>query len=90
MSEWTQTNRRIAMWSATAAAALGVIYVVVGLIGVVTRRPSANPLMQVDPFLAILELLIILSAVVLVVMMVAVHAYAGPERGIFSHAALAF
>jgi len=63
---------------------------VVGLIGVVTRRPSANPLLQVDPYLAILEVLIILSAVVLVVMMAAVHAYALPERAIFARTALAF
>jgi hypothetical protein len=63
---------------------------VVGLIGVVTRRPSANPILQVDPYLAILEVLIILSAVVLVVMMAAVHAYALPERAIFARTALAF
>jgi len=78
------------MSSAAAVVTLGVFYVVVGLIGVVTRRQSASPLTQVDPYLAILEVTIIVSAVVLVVMMASVHAYAPPERGIFSHAALAF
>ena len=63
---------------------------VVGLIGVVARPPSPGPLRQVDPYLAILEALIILFAVVLVAMMVAVYTFAHPERKTFSLAALAF
>src|SRR5215472_5044751 len=62
MSEWTQTDRRIGIWSATSAATIGVIYVVVGLIGIAARPPSRLALSQVDPYLAILEVLIILSA----------------------------
>jgi len=90
MSEWTQTDRRIGVWSATSATAIGIIYVVVGLIGVVARPRSPNPLRQVDPYLAILEALIILSAVVLVIMMAAVYAYAPPVRKTYALAALAF
>jgi len=90
MSGWTQTDWRVGMWSAMSAATIGAIFVVVGLIGVVARPPSSEPLQQVDPYLAILETLMILFAVLLVVMMAAVYAYAPPERKTFSLAALAF
>jgi uncharacterized membrane protein len=90
MSEWTQTDWRVGMWSALDAATIGAIFVVVGLIGVAARPPSPEPLQQVDPYLAILEALMILFAVLLVVMMAAVYAYATPERKTPSLAALAF
>jgi divalent metal cation (Fe/Co/Zn/Cd) transporter len=90
MSEWTQTDWRIGMWSATGAATIGVIFVLVGLIGVVARPPSPEPLHQVDPYLAILETLMISFAILLVIMMAAVYASAPPERKTFSLAALAF
>jgi uncharacterized membrane protein len=90
MSEWTQADWRVGMWSALGAATIGAIFVVVGLIGVVARPPSPEPLQQVDPYLAILEALMILFAVLLVVMMAAVYAYAPPERKTSSLAALAF
>lgn len=88
MSEWTQTDWRIGMWSAMSAATIGAIFVVIGLIGVVARPPTSEPLHQVDPYLAILESLI-LFAVLLVIMMAAAYAYAPPERKTFSLAALA-
>jgi hypothetical protein len=90
MSEWTQTDWRFGMWSAISAAMIGAIFVVVGLIGVVARPPSSEPLRQVDPYLAILETLMILFAVVLVIMIAAVYAFAPLERKTFSLAALAF
>ncbi len=55
MSQWTQTDWRFGMWSATSAATIGVVYVFVGLIGVVARLPSPDGLRQVDPYLAVLE-----------------------------------
>jgi uncharacterized BrkB/YihY/UPF0761 family membrane protein len=73
-----------------SAAMIGAIFVVVGLIGVVARPPSAEPLHQVDPYLAILESLMILFAFLLVFMMAAVYAFVPPERKTFSLAALAF
>lgn len=90
MSEWTQTDRRVAMWSATCAATIGVAFVLVGLIGVVARPASQDPLRQVDPYLAILEILMILFAAVLVTMMAALYAYAPPDRRTFSITAIAF
>ena len=90
MSEWSQTDRRIGMCSAASAATIGFIYIVVGLIGVVARPPSPDALRQVDPYLAILEALIVLSAAALVIMIIAIHAYAPHERKTFSLMALPF
>ncbi len=90
MSHWTQSDRRIGAWSATCAAILGVVYVIVGAIGVVARPRGLGPLSQVDPYLAVLEILIILFAVSVVVMMAGVYASASPERKAYSLAALAF
>jgi hypothetical protein len=89
MSGWTQTDRCLGVWSATSAAIIGAVYVVVGLIGVVARPPGLSPLRQVDPFLAILEILILLLAVAMVAVIAAVYAYASPEHKTFALAALA-
>jgi hypothetical protein len=78
------------MWSATSAATIGFIFVVVGLIGVVARPPSSDALRQVDPYLAILEILMVLFAVVLVIMTAAVYTYAAPDRKTSALTALAF
>jgi len=90
MSEWTQTDRRIGMWSAGSGATIAVLYVITGLIGLTARPPGPNPLGQVDPYLAVLEILMSLAAVDLVILMAAVYAYAAPDRKTFALAALAF
>lgn len=90
MSEWTQPDRRIGMFSAIAVVTIIAVYISTGLIGVVARSPHSSTLQQVDPYLAILECLIILAAVTLVVMMAAVYAYAPPNRKAYALAALAF
>jgi hypothetical protein len=89
MGEWTPADRRIGLWSATSVVVLWVMYVTVGLVGVVVRPPSPNPLNQADPYLAMLEILMSLCAVALVVMMAAVYCYAPPDRKTHSLAALA-
>lgn len=89
MSDWTQTDRRIGIWSAAAVAVIIGAYIIVGLVGFVARPPNPDPLHEVDPYLAILEILIILVAVALVVMMTAVYAYAPPNQKTHSLVALA-
>ena len=78
------------MTSAITVVVIVVVYVLTGLMGVVARPQRSRLLQQVDPYLAILEYLIILAAVTLVVLMAAVYAYARPERKIYGRAALAF
>jgi len=84
VSAYTRTDLRIGLWSASSVAVLGAIYVVTGGIGIVARPPSPELLRQVDPFLAILEVLIMLSAVAQSAMIAAVHAYAPPDKKTYS------
>lgn len=70
-------------------AGLAAIYAAIGAIGMAHRPPGSYPLRQVDPFLAILEFLILLVAAALVVMMAVVYRYAASERKIHSLTALA-
>jgi uncharacterized membrane protein len=81
---------RVGMWSAACAAVTGVVYVLVGIVGVVQRPPGSRTLQQVDPYLAIMEVLILISAVSLVVMMAAVYEYAERGRKALGLAAFAF
>lgn len=92
MSSWTSTDRRIGRSSALAVFFIGVVYVITGAVGVVFGGGLAqgDPFTQVDPFLAILELLIILAAAPMIVMMAAVHAYAPRGAKTYSLAALCF
>src|SRR5215471_636806 len=88
--EQTRMDRRVGLWSAASAATMGLVYVFVGLLGAVARPPGPDPLRLVDPYLAILEILIILSAVALIMMMAAVHACAAPECKTLAMASLSF
>ena len=90
MSEWTQVDRRIGMWSAAIGATIGFVYVITGLIGIAARPPGPNPLNEVDPYLALLEIFMSLAAVDLVILMAAVYAYAAPDRKTLALAALSF
>lgn len=90
MTEQACVDRRIGKWAAISVAAIALVYVIVGIIGVVAQARHTDPLRQVDPFLFILELLIFLCAPTLVVMMTAVHANAPPERKTYSLVALGF
>ena len=90
MRDWTQRDRHIGIWSAASVPAIVVVYVIVGLIGVVVHPPSANLLSQVDPYLAILEVLLSPAALHLIVLMAAIYAYAPSDRKTLALAALAF
>ena len=87
---WTETERRIGIRSATALAVLGIVYLGVGAVGVLMRPPGLPMLAQVDPYLAMLEALIVASALVLVVTMAALRAYAAAERRLQARIAFAF
>jgi hypothetical protein len=90
MAVWSRGDRRLGLWSAVSVVLISLIYLLVGLIGLVERPPNLPALRQVDPFLAILEFLIILTAVSLVAMMAAVHAYASPAKKSLALVALGF
>jgi hypothetical protein len=82
MADWTPTDRRIGTWSAAAVVLFGVIYVGTGATWFATSTDArARRLLQpTDPFLAIMEALILLCAPALVALFAAIHAYAPRDR----------
>ena len=64
MNQAERTIRQVGMWSASGTAIVGIVYVCVGALGVLFRPSGGTLLRQVDPYLAILEILIILAALV--------------------------
>jgi cytochrome c oxidase subunit IV len=85
--EALEANRKVGRWSALAVFYLGLLYVVCGAVGTFFGGSFWPPL-QIDPFLAILEALIILAAPIMVVMMAAVHSCGPQDKKAFSLTAL--
>jgi hypothetical protein len=84
-------GRGIGVWSAGAVVAIVAAYLVTGFVWLFSGGWTSPQLFRPpDPFLAILEVLLLLSAAALVVVMAAVHANAPADRKAFSLAALAF
>lgn len=78
---------RLGVWSASSLCVIGVAYVVALAVGFASAG-LAEPI--VDPLLAVIEILTLLSAPILVVLMAAVHAYAAPQYKVHSLVAFAF
>jgi hypothetical protein len=76
---------RAASW---AVFSLLVIYAVTTALGFLSLKSPQEPIG--DPYFTMMELLIILIAPLMVVSMVALHAYASPESKAYSLTALAF
>jgi hypothetical protein len=80
-----RTLGRIAAWSVFV---LCVIYAVTTVLGLLSLKAPQDPIG--DPYFTIMELLIILLAPLLVITMIAVHAYAPREVKAYSFVALVF
>jgi len=80
--------RNLGKWSALATFVLELLYVPVLVVGFIAQGNFSDPLG--DPYLAILEILILMMAPAMVSMMAAVHAVAAPEDKVFSLTAFAF
>ena len=78
---------RLGSWSALAIFLLGVAYVVT-LTAAVTVHGLTEPI--VDPILAIMEVLTLISAPLMVIVMAAIHTYASVDRKVYGLIALAF
>ena len=81
------SNAEVGRWSSFAVFLVGVAYGVALIIGFATRGLSA-PI--VDPLLAIMETLTLIAALLLLVMMAAIHGRASGDRRAVSAIALAF
>jgi hypothetical protein len=86
MSDWTPSARIVGIWSALGTFFIFLAYIPVLAVGFASAGNVEDPLK--DPYLAILEVLIMLIAPLMVLMMVAVHAYASETTKAFSMAAL--
>jgi hypothetical protein len=80
------------MWSAAAIFAFSVVYIITGVIWVLVSTSGAGVqgLEPSEPFLTILETLILLCTPALVGLFAAIHAYAPPDRKTCSLAAFGF
>lgn len=78
-----QTIGQIAAW---AVFALGLLYAVTTVLGLLSLESAQDPIG--DPFFTLMELLTIAIAPLMVVTLVAVHSYARPEVKLYSLMAL--
>jgi hypothetical protein len=81
------SGNRLGSWSAVAVFLIGIAYLVTLAIGFAVHG-LAEPI--VDPILAIMEVLTLMSAPLMVVMMAAIHDRASVNRKIYGVIALAF
>ncbi|RXA20576.1 hypothetical protein EQO05_05525 [Methanosarcina sp. MSH10X1] len=85
---FTGQHRTIGRIASFAASSLLLTYGITLVFGFLSLRSPSDPIG--DPYFSILELLIIVTAPLMVIVMVAVHAYASPDTKIYSLASLAF
>jgi hypothetical protein len=84
----TPASRRIGKAAALALVFFGVAYVVITALGLVSLKSPQEPIP--DPYFFLMELLIVVTAPLYVVVMVAVHASASRSVKVYSVMALAF
>jgi hypothetical protein len=86
--QFTAAARRLGMSSAVGVALLGTAYGATLAAGLLSLPSPEDPVR--DPFFSVLEILIILLAPLMVVLMVAVHAWTSAQLKTYSLAALVF
>ena len=85
---FTPQHRTIGRAAAWAVFVLGVMYAVTTILGFLSLKSPQDQIS--DPYFSIMELLIVIMASLMVVVMVAVHAYAPPDAKAYSLIALIF
>ena len=85
---FTPQHRIIGRAAAWAAFGFGVVYAVVTALGFLSLQSPQDPIG--DPFFTLMEILLILTVPLMLVSMVAVHAYAAPADKVYSLTALIF
>jgi hypothetical protein len=87
-SDFTLQHRTIGRAAAWAVFCLGMMYAVTTVLGFRSLQLPDDAIG--DPFFTIMELLIIFISPLMIISMVAVHAYAPPDTKVFSLTALIF
>ncbi len=85
---FTPQHRAIGRAAAWAVFFLGVVYAVTTVLGLLSLKSPQDPIG--DPFFSMMELLIVFMAPLMVISMIAVHAYAPREVKVYSLTALVF
>jgi hypothetical protein len=85
---FTRQHRMLGRAAAFAVFSLLIAYAVTLVLGFLSLKSPSDPIG--DPYFTILELLIVVMAPLLVIVMIAVHAYASPETKMYSLTSLAF
>ena len=80
-TDFTPQHRAIGRTAAWAVFLLGILYAVITILGLRSLKSPQDPIS--DPFFFIMELLIVLMAPLMVISMIAVHAYASPEVKVY-------
>jgi hypothetical protein len=86
------TERRIGKWAAIAVVAIAVVYIATGTMWLVPNisRVTIQTLAPSEPYLTIMEVLMLLLNPAMVVLFAAIHAYASPTKKPYSLAAFGF
>jgi hypothetical protein len=86
--DFTPHHRAVGRIAAWALFITGVVYAITTVLGLLSLKSPQDPIG--NPYVTIMELLIILTAPLYIISMVAVHAYAPPEAKAYSLTALIF
>src|SRR6266566_3137212 len=86
--DWTPSARRLGIVGGWTLFGMGLAYVVTMLAGFVTAGNLTDPIK--DPYLAIMELMIVVQAPIVVLLFAVIHAYAKRAYRVFSLTAFGF
>ena len=92
MNSWTPTDRRIGRWSAIAVVVIVAVYITTGTIWLVSNINSVTllTLAPSEPYLTIMEVLMLLLNPALIALFAALHVYAPPGKKTYSLTAFSF
>ena len=92
MKPWTPTDQRIGRWSAIAVVAIAAVYITTGTIWLISNFNSVtvSTLAPSEPYLTIMEVLMLLLNPALIALFAALHVCASPGRKTYSLAAFSF
>lgn len=85
---FTTQHRAVGRAATWAVFVLGVAYAIVTGLGFLSLQSPQDPIGE--PYVTLMELLIVIMAPLYIISMVAVHAYAPPEKKLYSLLALIF
>src|SRR5262245_61999508 len=90
VSAWTPAARRMGVASGLSVALIGALYVATGLAWLASRGEGSPPAFEPgEPYRFILELLILVTAPVLVLVATSIYAYAPAQHKAWALGALA-